>query len=68
MTIRQIVDEHPDLLDVLVKEYGFFCASCFLAEFETLKEGAKVHGIEGVDFEEMMDYLNNYGSTKPSSE
>ena len=59
ITIQDLVKNHPQLVDVLIEEYGFHCVTCFLSEFETLSEGAKVHGIEGSDFDELMDRLNS---------
>lgn len=59
ISIQELVSNHPQLVDVLINEYGFHCVTCFLSEFETLSEGAKVHGIEGSDFDELMEHLNS---------
>jgi hydroxylamine reductase len=58
MTIQEIVEKHPDLVQVLISEYGFHCVGCFASQFETLGDGAIVHGIVDEDFEEMLKYLN----------
>jgi len=58
-TIADITKKHPDIGDYLAEEYGFYCAHCVMANFETLEEGAEVHGITGDDFEEMVDDLNS---------
>lgn len=57
ITIKELKETHPQVIDFLVKEYGFWCASCFLAEFETLREGAAVHQITDRYFEEMMQEI-----------
>lgn len=59
ISIQDLVKNHPQLVDVLIEEYGFHCVTCFLSEFETLREGAKVHGIEESDFDELMERLNS---------
>lgn len=59
ITIQDLVAKHPQLVDVLIEEYGFHCVTCFLSEFETLREGAKVHGIEENDFDELMERLDS---------
>lgn len=57
--VADIAMEYPEVADVLVKEYGFHCTNCFLAEFETLVEGAMVHGIEGEEFDEVLMRVND---------
>ncbi len=57
VTIAQLVAHYPDLVDILIGEYGFHCIGCFASEFETLRDGAQVHGIIGADYEEMMERL-----------
>jgi hybrid cluster-associated redox disulfide protein len=59
ITIQDLVAKYPQLVDVLIEEYGFHCVTCFLSEFETLREGAKVHGIEESDFDELMERLDS---------
>ncbi len=56
--IADIIEDHPLVVDYLIEEYGFFCFSCFLAGYETLAEGARVHGIEGEELEEMIADIN----------
>ena len=62
-TIQEIADEYPEVVETLIIEYGFHCVGCFVSEFETLEEGAAVHGIEGPDFEEMMEHLTSLINT-----
>ena len=58
MTIQEISEQYPEVVETLIIEYGFHCIGCFVSEFETLEEGAAVHGIYDSDFQEMMDHLN----------
>lgn len=52
--ISDLAEYYPELIETLIVEYGFHCIGCFASQFETLEEGARVHGIEGEDFAEMM--------------
>lgn len=61
--INKLIEEYPQLVEILNDEYGFHCVNCIFSEFDTLKEGAAIHGIEGNDFEEMIvkleEIINN---------
>lgn len=59
MLIAEIVETYPEVVDYLVNEYEFHCVTCILAGFETLEEGALAHGIEGKDFKNMLNEINN---------
>lgn len=50
--------KYPEIVEFLTIEYGLHCVGCFIAEFETLEEGAVVHGILGDDFEDMLKLVN----------
>lgn len=55
--INDLAKHYPNLVDILIIEYGFHCVGCFASQFENLKDGARVHGIEGKDFEDMLKHL-----------
>ena len=55
MTIMDAVQAHPEIVEVLMKQ-GFHCIGCHAAQFESIEQGAIVHGI---DVEELMKDLNN---------
>jgi hybrid cluster-associated redox disulfide protein len=57
ISIPELIERYPQLEKILLDEFGFHCASCIFAEFDTLEEGARLHGIEGPFFEEMLEYL-----------
>ncbi len=63
MTIQEIAETYPQLIEVLVGEYGFHCVGCFASQFETLIEGAVVHGIKDADFEELLTHLNQLANS-----
>ena len=54
MSIADIVREHPETVPVFMS-HGLGCIGCAIAQFETLEEGAMVHGI---DVEKLLVDLN----------
>lgn len=59
MLIAEIVECYPEVVDYLIDEYEFHCINCVLAGFETLEEGAQVHGIIGKEFKKLLNKLNS---------
>ncbi len=49
MTIREILEKHPEIFEVFAN-YGLYCISCPVAQFETVEEMAKVYGFNLEDF------------------
>ncbi len=72
ISIAQLQEEYPYVVDFLIAEYGFHCASCFFSQFETLREGAEVHSITGSYFDEMMaeisDLVRQQTQTPPQTD
>jgi hybrid cluster-associated redox disulfide protein len=52
--VADFAEMYPEAVNFLITEYGFHCVGCYVSSFETLREGAAVHGIMGDDFEEMI--------------
>lgn len=52
-----LIQKYPDLVDILVKDYDLHCASCMLAGFDTLYEGAKLHGMSDQEIDDMIERL-----------
>jgi hybrid cluster-associated redox disulfide protein len=52
--INTLIADYPQVIDYLVNEYQFHCIGCFVSEYETLEAGARVHGITGADFDQML--------------
>jgi hybrid cluster-associated redox disulfide protein len=59
ISIQNLADFYPQLVETLIVEYGFHCVGCFASQFETLEEGARVHGIVGGDFAELLNHLQS---------
>jgi hybrid cluster-associated redox disulfide protein len=54
--IEDLIEENPEMNDVLY-EYGLYCGNCFAAGWDTLEEGAKMHGLEDDEIEELIGEL-----------
>jgi len=57
MRIGDIVNEHPETIEVFHK-HGFGCVTCPMAAMETLKQGAKVHGMDKKKISKFLKELN----------
>ncbi len=57
MAISEIMEKSPKAVEFL-SMYGLNCATCFAANFDTLKEGAQVHGMTEEELDEMIEEIN----------
>ncbi len=55
--MAELVEEYPELGEVLTEEYGFHCIGCAASGMETLAEGAIVHGMSEEDIKVMIENL-----------
>jgi hybrid cluster-associated redox disulfide protein len=56
--IAEVVENYPDIAEILTEDYGFHCVSCFAAEMETIGMGAGGHGMTEKEVDEMLEKLN----------
>lgn len=68
MPMSELVQKYPELVEPLTYDYGLHCVNCMIADFDTLQEGAVIHGIEGEDFEDMIKDLEEIINGESSSE
>lgn len=54
MKINEVIGKYPETLEVF-ERFGFHCVGCLGASFESIEDGAVVHGI---DVEELIEELN----------
>ncbi|MFZ5559688.1 MAG: DUF1858 domain-containing protein [Patescibacteria group bacterium] len=54
MKIDEVIKKYPETVEVFMK-YNFHCIGCVAANFESIEEGAKAHGITP---EELVEELN----------
>ena len=60
--IAELIEADPEMNDVLY-EYGLYCGGCAAAGFDTLEAGAKTHGLEDDEIEELIQELNKKSGT-----
>jgi hybrid cluster-associated redox disulfide protein len=65
--LAQLIAENPDANELLL-EYGLYCGNCFAAGFDTLEQGAQLHGMSDEEVDELVEYLNANLATAEESE
>jgi len=55
--IAQLVLEYPESAEILMK-YGFHCVWCGFSQYESLGEGAEIHGIPKKEQQKLLAELN----------
>ena len=58
MNLGEIAARWPAARSVLL-DYGLHCVGCFASSFDTLEEGARVHGMSEEEIEEMVKEVNH---------
>lgn len=56
--LGEMMQNHPQLISVLIEDYGLHCAGCMAAAFDTLEQGAQIHGMSNKQIEKMVKRLN----------
>lgn len=56
--LAELLDAHPEAAEMLL-DYGLYCAGCMAAGFDTVEQGAQLHGMSEQEIQEMIDYLND---------
>ncbi|MHC1592587.1 MAG: DUF1858 domain-containing protein [Methermicoccaceae archaeon] len=64
MGIIEVVESYPETLETFM-QYGMGCIGCALASFETVEEGALVHGL---DVDKLVADLNAVAGKKEDTE
>lgn len=57
MKIDDIIEKYPNTIPILMG-YGLHCVGCAFSGFDTLEQGAKIHGMPKEEFEMMLRDLN----------
>jgi hybrid cluster-associated redox disulfide protein len=63
MPIMELIALYPELAPVLTYEYGLYCMNCIIADFDTLRNGAALHEIEGIYLTQMITHLESIINT-----
>jgi len=56
-SILEIVAEYPEVVPILMG-YGLHCVGCHFSQFDTLENGARIHGMSKEDFNMMLKDVN----------
>lgn len=57
MLLADVIQLHPHSAEIML-EYGLHCVGCFANQFDTVEQGALIHGISEEDISEMIDRIN----------
>jgi hybrid cluster-associated redox disulfide protein len=57
MKIGDLIEENPEAMETLY-EVGFGCVGCPMSVYETIGQGAAVHGMTKKDVQELVKELN----------
>ncbi len=58
INLGELSSAYPELVEVLVNDYGLHCVGCMAAALETLEEGAEAHGFSEEEIDKMVKDLN----------
>lgn len=57
MLLGDVIQVYPETGQVML-EYGLHCVGCFANQFDTVEQGALLHGMEQEEIEEMLERVN----------
>ncbi len=55
--LNNVTQDCPRAAELLT-EYGLHCITCFFKEYDTLEMGAKVHGMNDEELDNMIEEIN----------
>jgi len=58
MLIGEVIENYPQLTEVLMEDYGLHCIGCMGAGMETLEQGSMAHGMTTREINAMVKKLN----------
>ncbi len=57
--IGELINLYPETANIML-EYGLACVGCFASSFDTIEQGALIHGMTEEEIEEMIFRINEY--------
>ncbi|MBS3117964.1 iron-sulfur cluster assembly accessory protein [Candidatus Woesearchaeota archaeon] len=66
MTIGEVVEKYPAAADVL-QQYGLQCIGCHVNPYESIESGARGHGMDEAQINQMVKHLNGKLREEPSA-
>jgi len=61
--INHLLEKHPETAEILMA-YGLHCIGCQFSEFDTIEDGARIHGMADEEIEMMIKDVNKIVSKK----
>ncbi len=58
MLLADVIQLYPPSAEIML-EYGLHCVGCFANQFDTVEQGALIHGISEEEIEEMIIRIND---------
>ncbi len=55
--LGELAAKHPEAAKVML-EYGLHCVGCFANRFDSVENGAKLHGMSDQEVDEMLEEIN----------
>ena len=55
--INSLLEKHPEAAEILMA-YGLHCVGCHFSEFDTIEDGAAMHGMSDEEIEFMIRDVN----------
>ncbi len=55
--LGEIVRHYPQAAEIML-EYGLHCVGCFASAFDTIAQGARIHGLSDQEVAEMVGRIN----------
>lgn len=55
--IAEVVFKYPEIVEIFAA-FGLHCSNCFASQFDTISEGAKLHGMIDEEIDEMIEEAN----------
>jgi hybrid cluster-associated redox disulfide protein len=59
MNLGEVIFKYPEASEILT-DYGLHCVGCFASSFDTIEQGAKIHGMSDEEMQEMIDRINEF--------
>ncbi len=57
--IGELINLYPEAANIML-EYGLACVGCFASSFDTIEQGALIHGMSEEEIEEMIFRINEH--------
>ena len=58
MLLGDVIQVYPETAAVML-EYGLHCVGCFANQFDTVEQGALLHGMDQEEISEMLERVND---------